>query len=1834
MNNSLHEPLMRSLSLLKSKLAGLPFMVILLCTTSFAQAGVSTGSNPPAQPTGLAATFQPGANPLVITPGTVGLTWTASSTSGVTYNIFRSTANGFAPAAANQIATGLTAATVSYTDSTVTASVLYYYLVQAVSAGGTIDSNQASVVVPAIQSILQDVVDINAGDTGTNTIASTLTPSVYWLPDGAPNGAFTVTGGGSEGDGAPSIPAGLTDAAPLAVYQTMHNGTFTYAIPNLTPNGNYIVNLHFDEDYFQSAGSRVFNVLINGTVVLPNFDIYVAAGAAHTANVQSIPATADNTGTITVSTAAIANNPILAGIEVGNGGYPGNPQGPNPPAAPTGLTATALSAAQVNLSWNPSITANVTYSVFRSTTAGFTPSSLTQIASGLAATTYQDTAVSGNTTYYYLVQAIASDGVSNATSNQASVLTPLAGGVIENTVIAIDAGLNSSFVLPYGISNAAFPDNPNVAGSFIWQQDGTNAALNITETGGSPAANVVGITLPSGIQLPYSTEFVLQTNRTGASTWNIGNLIIGQTYIVDLFFEESYFTTPGQRVFNVTLNGIPALTNFDIENVTGGANIGTVQSFAIEAVSSTADSTGHIVVSTIAVANAPLICGIQIGTGIVGVVPEAPASLTATAVSDSEIDLSWPASVTPNVTYSVYGSTTSGFTPGAGNLLQSDVTGLSYRHINLTPETPYYYALQAVNPNNGQPITSGFATASATTMPPPCSQAPTAPGVVAATAVSSTEIDLTWAPSTAPVGCIVTYNVYRGTASEAESATALNGSPLFPSFYADTTLTAGTPYYYYAVASDSAGPSIASGEGTATTLPAGNSLWTLAWGDDFAGAANTTYDHTKWWNEVAENTGNKWGDNTIQSTSDSLQNVYLDGNGHLVEAMTYTANPAAGQTNYTSARLHSIENIGYGKIDANVQNPAGQGLGAAFWALGTDTFNFSNGTVNNPISTTNPPTAGAVPWPNCGELDMMELQSSSPAHNGSTIHGFETDTATNYEYDGLSVPMDLPAGEPNFDQAFHTITTLWGPYHVQYFMDGVQYGDVNLANLGASDIWPLMGPSDNYTINLIISSGVGGNGGTPGTTGFPADYTFDYVHYSTLTAGVPAAPTALTVSQVYSNAVQLSWTASQTPNVTYNIYESTTPNATLDLSTLIEQNASGTTFMAGALNPGTTYYFTVLASNWGGESAATSGNVVTATTSPTGNSTGILLSAGGYAVGNYLNSQYVTGGNTNYHYGAPVVIPPTVTNPAPEEVYTTERWGAAAWNIPHLIPGAVYTVRLHFSETTHTAANQRAFSVAINGNTVLTNFDIYAVTGGQFTVTTQSFQVPADGNGAIGIQTLAGTSTVAGIDENPTISAIDVTPVPPPPAAPTALIATTASSSEIDLSWTPSTTTGAEYLVFRSNASGFAPSAGNQITSTPISTSTFADTTAAAATTYYYLVEATNANGTSAASNQANATTIIAAPVAPTGLTATAISATQINLSWTASITTGVHYLIFRSTTSGFTPSAGNQLMSFGITGTTWNDKTVQPSTTYYYLVEATNVGGASAPSNQATATINSAVLTSPTPGPGTILGASNVTFQWTAGIDVSDYQLNLSAVAAGGSDLFLYKGTATSTIVPTLPANGETVYATLYSKINGVWQSNAYLYTESGTLTPAVLTSPTPGLSTILGTGNVLFQWTAGSPASDYQLSLSVIAPGGSDLFLYKGTALSTTVPTLPANGVTVYATLYSKIEGVWLSNAYVYTESGTLTPAVLTTPTPGLSTILGTSNVLFQWTAGSPASDYQLNLSAVAAGDSDLYLYKGTALTTTAPTLPANGVKVYARLYSKIDGVWLFNDYVYTEQ
>jgi hypothetical protein len=100
------------------------------------------------------------------------------------------------------------------------------------------------------------------------------------------------------------------------VYQTYRFGTMTYTLPNLTPNAAYTVRLHFAESAFSSTGSRLFNVLINGTTVLTDFDIIAVAGAANRAVVEQFNATATSTGQIAVQFVAHVNNPMINAIEI------------------------------------------------------------------------------------------------------------------------------------------------------------------------------------------------------------------------------------------------------------------------------------------------------------------------------------------------------------------------------------------------------------------------------------------------------------------------------------------------------------------------------------------------------------------------------------------------------------------------------------------------------------------------------------------------------------------------------------------------------------------------------------------------------------------------------------------------------------------------------------------------------------------------------------------------------------------------------------------------------------------------------------------------------------------------------------------------------------------------------------------------------------------------------------------------------------------------------------------------------------------------------------------------------------------------------------------------------------------------------------------------------------------------------------------------------------------------------------------------------------------------------------------------------------------------------
>ena len=91
----------------------------------------------------------------------------------------------------------------------------------------------------------------------------------------------------------------VTNPAPMAVYQTGRIGNFSYTIPGFTAGSSHTVRRHFAETYFSTPGSRKFNVSINGTQVLTDYDIYAAAAGKKLANVQQFTENANSNGEYT-----------------------------------------------------------------------------------------------------------------------------------------------------------------------------------------------------------------------------------------------------------------------------------------------------------------------------------------------------------------------------------------------------------------------------------------------------------------------------------------------------------------------------------------------------------------------------------------------------------------------------------------------------------------------------------------------------------------------------------------------------------------------------------------------------------------------------------------------------------------------------------------------------------------------------------------------------------------------------------------------------------------------------------------------------------------------------------------------------------------------------------------------------------------------------------------------------------------------------------------------------------------------------------------------------------------------------------------------------------------------------------------------------------------------------------------------------------------------------------------------------------------------------------------------------------------------------------------------
>jgi len=293
-----------------------------------------------------------------------------------------------------------------------------------------------------------------------------------------------------------------------------------------------------------------------------------------------------------------------------------------------------------------------------------------------------------------------------------------------------------------------------------------------------------------------------------------------------------------------------------------------------------------------------------------------------------------------------------------------------------------------------------------------------------------------------------------------------------------------------------------------------------------------------------------------------------------------------------------------------------------------------------------------------------------------------------------------------------------------------------------------------------------------------------------------------------------------------------------------------------------------------------------------------------------------------------------------------------------------------------------------------------------------------------------------------------------------------------------------------------------------------------------------------------------------------------------------------------------------------------------------------------AAAQVTQSILVNPPPAailispkPGSQLAGTGVTFTWTPAAGVTNYWLNLGTAASGVNAKNIYSSgsvTALTETVTGLPTNGETIYATLYSQISGVFQPTVYTFYAYG---PAVLTAPAAGTKL---TASTTFTWTPGTGITTYWLNVGTAATSSNAKNIYSSgpiTTLSKTVTGIPTYGATLYVTLYSLIAGVYQPIVYTYTASGSPVAATLTTPTP--STKLTSSSAIFTWSPGEGVTYYWFNLGTANSGANAKNIYSSGSTTLTSANvtgLPTNGETVYATLYSHIAGAWQPKIYTYT--
>jgi beta-glucanase (GH16 family) len=239
--------------------------------------------------------------------------------------------------------------------------------------------------------------------------------------------------------------------------------------------------------------------------------------------------------------------------------------------------------------------------------------------------------------------------------------------------------------------------------------------------------------------------------------------------------------------------------------------------------------------------------------------------------------------------------------------------------------------------------------------------------------------------------------------------------------------------------------------------------WTLDWHDEFDGPL---LDKTKW---VAETGAGKWGNAELEFYTARPENLRVAGGNLVIEARREDYQGSR----YTSARIKTaglVERT-YGRYEARIKIPRGQGIWPAFWMLGAD--------------------IGAHPWPRSGEIDIMENIGKEPNIVHGTVHG--------PGYSGAHAngrPQQLDRGI--YADDFHLYAVEWEPGEIRWYRDDVLYHTVRPDSVGGDWVF-------EHPFFVLLNLAVGGDwpGNPDATTQMPQQMLVDYVRVYRRTPRTP-----------------------------------------------------------------------------------------------------------------------------------------------------------------------------------------------------------------------------------------------------------------------------------------------------------------------------------------------------------------------------------------------------------------------------------------------------------------------------------------------------------------------------------------------------------------------------------------------------------------------------------------------------------------------------------------------------------------------------------------------------------